>query len=292
MDTAQTNETDDADMLAGFNSDKASQSGDKTDSQAQPQGAASNPAGQQVKEPQPAADQSSGAEPQVDPFAALPEAVRNLLAEVPTLKTELATVTQMNRRLDGHVRSLQSQLDKSAAQTGAAATPPAPPVKSKLEQARESLGADMPEVMDALEELAALIPPKPEQQAAAPTPAPAVQAPAHQPDVDPVTAAHFEALDLAHPGWFETLESTDAKLWLASNPEMGAKFAKANTAKQLSEVLDGFKAHRQQTQTAQSTAQVRQTRMAAGVQPHGGARQPAKAPPGTEDDGMSIGFST
>lgn len=290
MDTAQKNETDDADMLAGFNSDEVGQSGTKTDPPAQLQGAATDPAGQQVTELAHAADQGSGAEPQVDPFAALPEAVRNLLAEVPTLKTELATVTQMNRRLDGHVRSLQSQLDKSTAQ--AAATPPAPPAKSKLEQAKEALGTDMPEVMDALEELAALIPPKPEPQAAAPTPAPAVQPQAAQTDIDPVTAAHFEALDLAHPGWFETLESTDAKLWLASNPEMGSKFAKAHTAKQLAEVLDGFKAHRQQTQTAQSAAQARQTRMAAGVQPHGGARQPAKAQPGTEDDGMSIGFST
>lgn len=152
----------------------------------------------------------------------------------------------------------------------------------------------MPEVMDALDELAALIPTTPAPQAAAPVsaPAPSAQAPDPQPNLDPVAQAHFEALDLAHPGWFETLESTDAKLWLAQRPDMAAKFAKADTAKKLDEVLTGFKAYRQQTQTAQSTAQTRQTRMAAGVLPQGGARAPARLPPGTEEDGMAAGFNS
>lgn len=299
MDTAQTDDQDDAEMLAGFNSDEGGQSageGDKPEDQAgsptQQEGAASEPAGQQVEGAAAAADPSSSAEPAADPFAALPEAVRNLLAEVPTLKAERAAEEQARRRLEGQVRSLQSQLTKLT-------TPPPAPAQpaerrlDKLQQARESVGTDMPEVMEALEEIASLIPqaPAPQPQTAAPSPAPAVAA-VDEPQVDPVAQAHFETLDKLRPGWFQTLESTDAKLWLSANPEMAAKFNKASSAVSLMEVLDGFTASRQHLKTAQSEAQARQTRMAAAVLPTGGARQPARLQPGTEEDGMVAGFSS
>ena len=297
MDPAQKlNEDLDAAMLDGFGSEDSGQSGAGGESaekppgsQEQPQGAAELPAGQQGAQAAPAADQNPGAEPQVDPFAELPEAVRNLLAKVPELEARAATADERSRRAEGQVRSFQSQLAKLTTQAPAAA-PPAP--LSKLEQARQTVGLDMPEVMEALDELRGLIPSEPTQQATAPSPAPAVQASAAEPAVDPVAQAHFEALDLTHPGWFETLESTDAKLWLATHPDMAAQFAVADTAKKLSVVLDGFKAHRQQTQTAQSATQNRQTRMAAAVLPQGGNRAPARAEPSSEEDGMAAGFNS
>lgn len=286
MSTAQT-ESDDADMLEGFNSGETDQSGDKQGSSDQLPVDPPVPAGQQATDAPAAAEPSSSAEPAIDPFAALPEAVRNLLAKVPALETEIAAVHQTNRRLDGQVRSQQSQLAKLTAQPAPA---PTPTRHEKLEHARTSVGHDMPEVMDALDEIAALIPKTSPQQAEAP----AAQAPAQQPpaDIDPVAKAHFEALDLIDPHWFETLESTDAKLWIASQPEMAAKYAQADTAKKLAEVLTGFKASRQQTQTAQSSASTRQARMAAAVLPTGGARAPARAQAGTEDDGLAEGFNS
>lgn len=300
MDPALTDDQDDAEMLAGFNSDEGGQPDDEgnkpTDppgSQAQQDGAAPKPAGQQVEGAAATADQSSSAEPQDDPFAALPEAVRNLLAKVPTLEASLAAEEQNRRRLEGQVRSQQSQLAKLTASPSPAPAQPAERRLDKLEQARSSVGTDMPEVMDALDEIASLIPqaPAPQPQAQAPASAP-VQESVVEPQADPVANAHFETLDTLRPGWFQTLDSTDAKLWLSANPAMAAKFNTADTAVKLMEVLDGFTASRQQLKTAQSEAQARQARMAAAVVPNGGARQPTRTPPGSEEDGMVAGFSS
>ena len=142
---------EDAAMLAGFNSTEDDQS-DKGSSSTTVT-TATPPAGQQEPQPKEPAESSSSDQVVVDPFAGLPEAARKLLAEVPSLQAELAATKERARRAEGHVRSLQGRFDSLA-------TLPAPaPKLDKLQHARETLGADMPEVVDALEELAALLPP-------------------------------------------------------------------------------------------------------------------------------------
>lgn len=307
MDPNATNE--DADFEAGFNSEDSSLAPDPTEQAGS--AAAEEPAKSEPATPAPGAaeepkpEPGASDEPKVDPFAALPEAVRDILAKVPSLQSELAAANEHSRRLDGLVRSLQSRIDKADAERShtqpSTATPKAEPATkgerpklAKLERVRETLGVDLPEVMDALDELAGLIPTTQHTQAdPEPTttePAAATPQPQAKGEVDPVAKAHFEILDKLKPGWFETLESTDAQLWLATHPEMAAKYSRADTAVKLMDVLDQFDAHRKLTKQQQTSAATRTARMAAGVTPSGGSRMAQRPKPGTEDDGLNAGF--
>ena len=164
----------------------------------------------------------------------------------PHTQAQLAATEERARRAEGQVRSLQGRFDSLA-------TTPAPtqaPKLDKLQHAKETLGADMPEVVDALEELAALLPatksasPTVDVPAApaAPAKAPA-QAPAQQAQED---SPHMVALDQVRPDWFETMESPDLKLWLTTqDPDLQATYHRAGTAGDVLKVLGEFDKYRQ-----------------------------------------------
>lgn len=283
---------EDAAMRAGFDSTEDDQSG--TGSLSTTTTTATPPAGQQETDPKAAAESGQSAQPVVDPFEGLPEAARKLLAEVPTLQSQLAATEERARRAEGQVRSLQGRFDK----LNEAAPAPAPaPKLDKLQHARDTLGADMPEVVDALEELAALLPAQSPPPVAAPAaPAAPAQAPAAAPvqqthDVSP----HMQALDQVRPDWFETMESTDLKLWLTTqSPDLQAAYRRAETAGDVLQVLGKFDEYRQGLKPAPSQADVqaamRNSRVAAAVVPTGHRPAPRGTRAMTEEEAMRQGF--
>lgn len=285
---------EDTAMMAGFNSTEDDQS--KEGSSSTTVTTATPPAGQQVEEPKDPAESSSSDQVVVDPFAGLPEAARKLLAEVPTLQAQLAATEERARRAEGHVRSLQGRFDSLA-------TSPAPaPKLDKLQHARDTLGADMPEVVDALEELAALLPPIQSAPPVATAPA-APAAPAQAPALAPVQQApevnpHMEALDQVRPDWFETMESADLKLWLTTqSQDLQAAYRRAGTAGDVLQVLGKYDEYRQGLQTANSEAAAqaaaRTSRVAAAVVPTGHARAPTGGKRVmSEEEAMNLGFNS
>lgn len=283
----QTNE--DAAMEAGFNSttdDDQSNAGSSSPAETK----AEAPAGQQEQQPADQPESSSSAPTVVDPFAGLPEAARKLLAEVPTLQAQLAATEDRARRAEGQVRSMQSRFDSLIA---APAPSPAPaPKLDKLQHAKETLGHDMPEVIDALDELAALLPkPQSAPPAMAPTaPAQATAQVSVQPEAQTLSP-HLQALDEVRPDWFETMESADLKLWVTTqDAETRAAYARAASAGDVLKVLNGFDKYRQQLQTASTQAAVRTSRVAAAVVPTGHARTTGTRRALTEEEAMEQGF--
>lgn len=297
MDPNLTQDDEEAQMDAGFNSENAGPS-ETAEPPAQSAAAAPAPADQPAAEASAATDPSSStgdAEPAVDPYAGLPQEVRALLAKVPQLEAEVASANERSRRAEGRVHSLQGQLAKLATPAPAPAPTEAPAQPlSKLQHAKETLGHDMPEVIDALDELAALLPPP---QSAPPKPAAPVAAPVQSaspepaaPGIDPVAQAHFEALDATRPDWFQTLDSDDCKLWLTTRPDIAQVYRGMKTAGDALTVLKAFDVWRQQKQTAETTQVTRATRMAAAVVPTGNTRAPARAQPMSEEEAMEQGF--
>lgn len=208
--------------------------------------------------------------PAVDPFAGLPPQVRDLLAAIPTMRAELETV----RRVANMVPALQSRLDRMHQQPATEQVPARR--SSKIDAIRE----DLPEIADALDELAAGLPQR--QEPAAPAPAPAVQA-------DP----QEEVLSSVRPTWADDLNSSDYQLWLSTQPRDVQQRANTTTkAVEILATLTAFDLYRQQTQSTRQTNQSRTTRMAAAVNPQGdGRRQSRAAPEDDEDAAFAAGFN-
>lgn len=286
----QDESDEDKAMSAGFDSD-APPASDVSDPGAQTS-QVDPPAGQQDGETRAEAEgQSPSSEPVEDPFSGLPPQVRELLAQVPALVSQLSEEKTARLREQGQVRAMQSRLDKLTLALPAEA--PAPASRTpKLDHALEALGSDMPEVTDALGELRSLLPAFEPAPQPAPTPAaePATQAQA--PGIDPVAVAHIEALDNVRPDWFQTLDSADCKLWLEQNPDMKAKYARMGSAKDALDVLTGFDKYREGLNKAASTAAARTARMAAAAIPTGSRRATERAAPLSEDEAMAQGFNT
>lgn len=284
---------EDTAMQAGFDSTEDGQS-DDTGSLSTTTATEAPPAGQQETEPKAAAESGQSAQPVVDPFEGLPEAARKLLAEVPTLQSQLAATEERARRAEGQVRSLQGRFDKLSE----APAPTQARTLDKLQHAKETLGADMPEVVDALEELAALLPPAQSATPVVATPAAPAQAPASAPvQQAPEVSPHMQALDQVRPDWYETMESADLKLWLTQqSPELNAAYRRSSTAGDVLQVLGAFDKHRQGLQDTSSradvTAAARHSRVAAAVVPSGHARTPPGRRAMSEDEAMNLGFNS
>lgn len=278
---------EDAAMQAGFDSTEDDQSATGSSSTAAT--TVTPPAGQQETDPQETTSSSPSDQPVTDPFAGLPEPVRNLLAKVPSIEAQLAAAEDRARRAEGQVRSLQGRFDSLVV----APPPTQAPRLDKLQHAKETLGADMPEVVDALEELAALLPPAqsaPPAVAAPAAPAAPAQAPAQAPMQQEVSP-HMVALDQVRPDWFETMESPDLKLWLTTqDADLQAAYQRSETAGDVLKVIGAFDKYRQGLQTATSHAAVRQSRIAAAVVPTGNARAPTGKRVMTEEEAMREGF--
>lgn len=276
---------EDAAMQAGFNSTEDDQSGEPGSSSTT-ETTATPPAGQQAEEPKAATESSSSATTATDPFEGLPPAARKLLAEVPTLQAQLAATEDRARRAEGQVRSMQSRFDSLVA------APATAPKLDKLQHAKETLGHDMPEVIDALDELAALLP-KPQSAPPATAPTAPAQAPAPvnvQPEPQALSP-HLQALNEVRPDWFETMDSADLKLWVTTqDAETRAAYARASSAGDVLKVLNGFDKYRQQLQTASTQAAVRTSRVAAAVVPTGHAKTTGARRALTEEEAMEQGF--
>lgn len=316
MDPANSanNDAEDAAMQAGFDSDTddAPVSDTTERGAAGMQGADAGTADgqeQQADSQAPTPGDKTADAPADDPFAALPPAVRSLLAKVPAMQSELADAHKRTREIEGLARSLQSRLDRaeaaSKASHGAARptsddSPPPAPTKAaarkleKLERVRETLGEDLPEVVEALDEIAGLLPGTGWQDQRSDEARPnAVDVAGGTPaagNVDPVVGAHLATLDELRPGWFETLESDDARLWLSADREMAARYAQADTPAKLLKVLDAFDAYRSRSGQAQRAAVTSNARRSAGVVPDGQPRTPARGRAMSEEEAMERAF--
>lgn len=219
----------------------------------------------------------------VDPFGALPKEVRDLLGKIPALETATQDALQRARTAEGRLAGLQSKLDKMGNGGTAAEQAPARP---KLERIQALRDQGLPEIADAMEELAAHAIPdkKPEQggnEAQVAQHAPAAE------DDDPQVIA----LGIARPNWATEVDGSDFRLWLSTQP---AEFQqRINRTDKASDILNALTAFDQRPKP-QATTQ-RTTRMAAGVTPQGDGRRPGARGRGEEldeDAAMEAGFSS
>lgn len=216
--------------------------------------------------------------PEDDPFASLPQAVRDLLARVPALEARLEQTT----RVANMVPALQSRLDKLNMPTAATDQAPAGRKFAKVEALRHEL----PEIADALDEIvndrrAPEVVDRPAQ------PAPAARAPA---EVSP----HEEALTSVRPNWANDLTSADFQLWLARQPrDYQAHVQSTSKSGPILEALGKFDSFRAQTTSTQQLNQNRTVRMAAAITPQGDGRRqrPVASNEDVEEAAMAAAFN-
>lgn len=288
MSTNQERDDEDAAFEAGFDSVHQSPEAKAPADDAQPEAAAqpneaaeTPPQGTETTTEAKQEGDKPAEPPAVDPFAGLPKEVRDILARVPQMEQELA----QTRRVANMVPALQSRLDKLASGSAATAQVPGRSRFESIERLREN---GLPEIADALDELAEL-------RTAGHDAAPVEQSPA--PAADPVDP-QMEVLDHVRPTWRDDVGDSDYQLWLSRQPaEYRDKVNTTTKARDILDSLDRFGAYRQQVTAATSTAQqivsTRANRMAAAVTPQGdGRRAPSKAL--VEDDeeaGFNAGFA-
>jgi hypothetical protein len=214
-----------------------------------------------------------------DPFAGLPQAVKDVLASVPRMATELETL----RRSAGMVPALQSKIDRleAGAKATSTVTPPTEPKRfTKVEKLREEL----PDIAEALDEIAAALPsmtaPKAEDLNKG---APEVKSPESDPAI--------EALDEVRPEWAKDLFSTECQLWMSRLPaDRQQEIRSTNRPGVILNALKEFDAHTSRQQTAQQSNNDRQRRMAAAVTPRGDGRASRATAVDDEDADMEAGF--
>lgn len=219
-----------------------------------------------------------------DPFAGLPPAVRDLLAEIPSLRNRTEQAELRAKEAVGRTSALQSRVDKMNAGAPAAEPAPAKPTFKKVQELRDQ---GLPEIADALEEIAAH-----NQTVREPEPKPADHG--AQPGASESTFTPDEiALQIARPTWAEDLTGTDFQLWLTRQPkDYQQRIAATDKAAEIMGALKEFDQARKAPPLPNNTQQ-RTTRMAAGVLPNGDGRR--SAPRGqvqamTEDEAFEAGF--
>lgn len=243
--------------------------------------AADEPTTPQVAEPAPpqqaatataqaVATPDENSEPEPDPFASLPPAVRDLLATIPAMRAE----QEQLRRMANMVPALQSRLDKMI--QPASPESPSAPAKSRFAKV-EALRNELPEIADALDEIANDRHPAP----AANQPEPRQQAPA-QPQASP----EERTLTIARPTWADDLTSSDFQLWLVRQPkDFQAQVQQTSEPGEILAALARYDANKSRTTPTQQLNQTRTSRMAAAVTPQGdGRRQPSRAVPEDEEE--------
>lgn len=228
------------------------------------------------------------AEPVIDPFAALPKEVREILARVPQLEAELA----QTRRVANMVPALQSRMDKLTQHAAASGAP----AKPRLERVAALRDQGLPEIADALEELAAATMPQGRDDDAGATGGQTTHA--NTADADP----QQEMLDELRPTWGDDLSSSDFQLWLArQTPEYRQEVQSTGKATVILKALSTFDAFRQQTgaptgasnlNPVQQVSAARSTRMAAAVTPQGDGRRQPRAIEDDEDAAFAAGFAS
>lgn len=215
-----------------------------------------------------AAEQS---EAEIDPFASLPKAVRDLLATIPAMRAEHDQL----RRMANMLPALQSRLDKMS-QPAPATESPSVPAKSRFAKV-EALRNELPEIADALDEIANDRHPAP----AATQPEPRQQAP----DQQQATPAE-RTLSIARPNWADDLMSTDFQLWLTRQPrDFQAQVQQTSEPGDMLAALSRFDASKSTPTPSQQLNQTRTSRMAAAVTPQGDSRRtPSRQVPEDEEE--------
>lgn len=213
-------------------------------------------------------DKDAPQEPEPDPFASLPQAVRDLLARVPALEARLEQTTRVANMLP----ALQSRLDKMNQQ--AATESPSAPARRFAKV--EALRNELPEIADALDEIANDRHPAPEPTKPEPRQEVQEQAPEGQAE---------KTLTFARPTWADDLNSSDFQLWLVRQPPAyQAQVKRTDEPGEILAALGKFDAARAQTTTQQQLTQTRASRMAAAVAPQGDGRRQRAATTPDEDE--------
>lgn len=230
-------------------------------------------------------------EPKPDPFESLAPEVRRLLADSARMSREF----EGTRRLAGMVPALQRKIDQleRAAQQPAAPTAappaPAPPRFEKVAALREQ---GLPEIADALEELASALPPKtkaPEPKAPA---APQAQAPSQAPAAPDLVAAAEETLANVRPGWEREVLSDEFQLWLSRQPaEYQAEVASTDKAWVILKSLEQWRPSKARTPQPPPAPNPQRARMAAAVTPRGDGQR-SRAPIDEELAAFNAGYNS
>lgn len=235
---------------------------------------------EQPEQTAPAADAAAPASPaapeatttdanaEADELAGLPTKVREMLAEFQQIKQTAAMVPELQHKLrstEGRVAALQKAMP--------APPPPAPPKLEKVERVR----AELPEVIDAIEEYV--------------TSHVKTQQPAEKPATD---STDTPILAEAFPQWEQTVAGEDFAKWLETEEAGYATKVKATTSEAVMlEALtryDVAKKYAARAATeAQRVAQTRQSRATAAAVPAGAGRR-APTPASTLDDAFEAGF--
>ena len=265
--TTQEERDEDLAFEQGFNTANAEAADEPTTPQvgepAPPQQAAAATA-------QAVATPDENAEPEPDPFASLPPAVRDLLATIPTMRAE----QEQLRRMANMVPALQSRLDKM--NPPASPESPSAPAKSRFAKV-EALRNELPEIADALDEIANDRHPAPAAYQPEPRQGQPAQAPA---------TPEEKTLTIARPTWADDLTSSDFQLWLVRQPrDYQAQVQQTNEPGEILAALARYDANKSASTPKQQLNQTRTTRMAAAVTPQGdGRRKTRAADPGDEEE--------
>lgn len=206
---------------------------------------------------EPAAEPAAeAATEEVDELAGLPPKVRDMLAQLESLKQAAALVPTLEHRLrsaEGRVAALQKQ------------APAAPPPEPKRLEAVERVRAELPEVVEAMEEFFQSRQPQKQEQA---EPA--------QPEAPSILAEEA-------PDWEQKVISLEFQQWIsAQDPAYRSKVESTNSEAVMLAAITKFDAHKalqaERQAAAQKAAQTRQARVAAAVTPTGAGRRAPSEP--------------
>jgi len=220
------------------------------------------------------------ADDDTDPFAKFGPKVRELFAKIPEIEQE-------NRSLRGRVPNLQRENEdlkrRLAALESRTPEPAAAPPSSAAKDAVDKVRGELPEVADAIEMAV--------REAFERTPAPPPQAPA-APAVQAKTDEDGEAAILAqaHADWAPTMNSTEFKLWIATQPEnVRSVVMSTDKAAPVVEALSKFKEFK--TRAAPPPPARSDKRAAAAVTTRGNPAPIGDAEP-TAEDAFMAGFNS
>jgi len=231
----------------------------------------------------------------VDPFAGLPEPVRDALARVTTMEHDLRTTRDRLSAAEGRVAAFQREKDtqRQAPATAAAEVPTVAPKPPKRERVR----GELPEVAEAMDELEEQLAALRKERATAPAPSAPAPSPASAPAPGQTAEdREAEALAALDPEWGTKMNSTAFKLWtstLAENDRLTINgtdkaIVLAGYLKKFDKFTEGVETR---TREATTTSQRRDTRTArAAAPPSSGSRGlPTKA--FTEEEAFEAGFN-
>lgn len=204
---------------------------------------------------------------ETDELAGLPPKARAMLAELESLKQAAALVPTLEHRLrsaEGRVAALQKQAP--------AATPPAPQRLEAVERVR----SELPEVIEAMEQML--------QSRQAPKEEPTQ----HEPAAPSVLAEEA-------PDWEQKVISSDFQQWLAAQePAYRSKVESTTNEAVMLAAITKFDAHKavqaERQAAAQKAAQTRQARATAAVVPTGAGRRAPSEP--SLEEAFAAGFNS